>query len=665
MAYDIGQGISDAFGSIAEGMVTRKERQEERQKLIGQHETIEEDLYAEYQSLLNKGSGENVVKAAQTEYEKWSKRGDELGDESTKKIEGIISEYDKGEVRKSKRLQNRMAELQIDFANETNDYRKGKIEQDFLTAKLTNEATQQKQKDRKSLTEFISGYEGATSKQVHDTEPDWTDPMQLDQPQVGTPEFYYRRDESGRVAPAPERVKESAGSLRQRLEAAGEDLMGSVYDPASGFGVPADSERGMELLALEHNLPDDTGAGGGPANPYAGISNRNAFGLKPDPYEGYLPPVQVPEELGPQPESYYIRGSRDTMRDPTTSEQATAAQEYLSRSAGKLGPEGYAKAQAHVQSRHPRALPGARIQLDGEDTGKYIAGGQVLTERLQSAMGLSGPKQGMFLKGTTQTIDPTTGEVKTTLNYAPGQDPRKVPEAEKFAEQHSDLTFNKGSAGLAPSDQDAKDFRTMSSDADIGIQMIQEALDQDEKLSALTRRMPVTWAGGNKIRAEIKTKLNLLRGKLRLAVIGPGAVSEYEQKILLEVIGDPTKFFQFDTNSRARLKELQRIMAQGVKVRGEHLGLWDYDHKLREGEKLASDKLSFTAEDQANYDRKVKSGEGFGSNEIPPGVKFNNVQDALKAGYPAGTEVYIRDIAAGGYRPYSIPSTGAASGRVD
>ena len=35
MAYDIGQGISDALGSVAEGMLTRKERQEEREKLIG------------------------------------------------------------------------------------------------------------------------------------------------------------------------------------------------------------------------------------------------------------------------------------------------------------------------------------------------------------------------------------------------------------------------------------------------------------------------------------------------------------------------------------------------------------------------------------------------------------------------------------------------------
>jgi hypothetical protein len=382
--------------------------------------------------------------------------------------------------------------------------------------------------------------------------------------------------------------------------------------------------------------------------------------LKPDPYDGYLPPVQVPEELGPQPESYYIRGSRDTMRDPSTSEQAAAAQDYLSRSAGKLGPEGYAKAQAHVQSRHPRAVPGARIQLDGEDTGKYVAGGQVLTERLQSAMGLSGQKEGMFLKGTTQTLDPETGQVKTTLNWVPGQDPRSIPKAEEFAKAHSDLKFKRS---LATSDQEAKDFRLISADAEHGVQLIQEALDEDAELNAITRRMPTAWY--EQKRAKIKAKLNLLRGKLRLAVIGPGAVSEYEQKILMEVIGDPTKFFQFDANSRARLTELQKIMTQGVKVRGEHLGLWDYDHKLQKGDKLAGSEMTFTEEDQANYDRKVKSGEGFGSNEIPPGVKFNNVQDALRAGYPAGTEVYVRDDAALGYRIYTIPSTGAASGRID
>jgi len=652
MAYDIGQGISEALGSLGEGLITRKERQEERQKLIGQHEAIEDDLHSEFQSLLDKGAGENVVKAAQTEYEKWSKRGDELGDESTKKIEGIISEYDKGEVRKSKRLQNRMAELQIDFANETNDYRKGKFEQDLLSAKLANEAIVQKQKERKSLTEFIGGYAGETSKQVPDTEPYWTDPMQLDQPQVGTPEFYYRRDESGRVAPAPERVK--------KLDAAGQDLHGSVYDPASGFGVPKDSPRGMELLGLDQSdgaANPYAGTGGGPANPYAGISGRNAFGLQPDPYDGYLPPVQAPEELGPQPESYYIKGSRDIMRDPTASEQEAAAAQYLSRSAEGLGPEGYIKAAAHKQSFHPRAVKGARIQLDGEDTGKYIAGGQVLTERLQSAMGLSGPMKGMFLKGTTRSIDPETGQVKTTANYGVGQDPRSVPEAEEFAKEHSDLKFKRS---LATSDQEAKDFRLISADAEHGVQLIQEALDEDAELNAITRRMPTAWY--DQKRAKIKAKLNLLRGKLRLAVIGPGAVSEYEQKILLEVIGDPTKFFQFDANSRARLTELQKIMTQGVKVRGEHLGLWDYDHKLQKGDKLASNKLSFTAEDQANYDRKVKSGEGLGSADLPPTLKFNSIQDTLKSGHPAGTKVYIRDIAGGGYRPYTIPETSAGAG---
>jgi hypothetical protein len=635
MAYDIGQGISEGLGAIGQGLVTRKERQDERQKLIGQHEVIEEDLYAEYQSLMSKGSGENVVKAAQTEYEKWSKRGDELSDESTKKIEGIILEYDKGEVRRSKRLQNRAAELQIELAEETNPIIASQKQADLDNALNTNKEYERKTRERKNLGEFISGYAGETGQQVADKESYWED--------TSTPEFYHKQ-------------------FSDERDMTGADVMGDeIVDPGSGFKIPKDSPRGRELMGqnLQEGEINPYLSSQAP-NPYDDISNRNAFGLQEDPNMGY-----VPDWKSQHPFFQQTKRSRDIMRDPTTSEQAAAAQDYLSRSASELGPEGYAKAQAHVQSRHPRAVPGARIQLDGEDTGKYVAGGQVLTERLQSAMGISGPKQGMFLKGTTQTIDPETGQVKTTLNYGVGQDPRSVPEAEKFAKEHSDLTFNKDSAGLAPSEQDAKDFRTLSSDAQLGIQMIQEALDQDEKLNALTRRAAVTFEGGNKIRAEIKTKLNLLRGKLRLAVIGPGAVSEYEQKILLEVIGDPTKFFQFDTNSRARLKELQRIMAQGVKVRGEHLGLWDYDHKLREGEKLASDKLSFTAEDQVNYEKKVKSGEGMGSADLPPTLKFTNVQDALKAGYPAGTKVYVREDGALSYRVYTIPSSGATSGTID
>ena len=74
MAYDIGTGISEALGSIGQGLVTRKERKEEREKLIGQYEAIEDYKRQEYQDLLDKGAGENLVKAAQSEYEKWPKR---------------------------------------------------------------------------------------------------------------------------------------------------------------------------------------------------------------------------------------------------------------------------------------------------------------------------------------------------------------------------------------------------------------------------------------------------------------------------------------------------------------------------------------------------------------------------------------------------------------
>ena len=118
MAYDIGQGISDALGSVAEGMLTRKERKEERELALGQAEMIEDDLYSQYQNLLNTGASESQVKAAQIDYEKWTKATSE--DESTKKIEGMLQEYDKGVMRKSRRLQNRQIELENELAETQN-----------------------------------------------------------------------------------------------------------------------------------------------------------------------------------------------------------------------------------------------------------------------------------------------------------------------------------------------------------------------------------------------------------------------------------------------------------------------------------------------------------------------------------------------------------------
>lgn len=593
MAYDIGQGISDALGSIGEGLVTRKERREEREKLIGQHEAIEEDLYAEYQSLLNKGSGENVVKAAQTEYEKWSKRGDELSDESTKKIEGIISEYDKGEVRKSRRLQNRAAELQIELSEATNPIiAKTKAAQ--LKAVLnTNQATEDKRNRVKALGEFRSVYGKETSKGIPDTEDVWVEGERDKTPTLD----HYKSD-----AYWEEADPDAFENWRTR------HLQDFAPVPPSDFGD----------------------------NPYApGIVGRNAFDLY-GPSIDELPPETIPAPDFREVPSYY-KEQRDIMRDPTRQEQGQMSQDLLARYAKRLGPE-YESARKFAQERHPVAAQGARIEIDGETLpGKVKVGDNIIT--VPRGQGIPMAPAGFRVKGITHGTDKDGNPTQSVQleRYVKAEQPEFVATAKMIAEGDDEVKFIKE---LASTPGMAKEFNDVYSDATQSINLVEEIIDLvksgregGDRPNWLTLKAP--WPlGDRELQAEITTRANLMKGKLRLAVIGPGAVSVYEQEMLKSVIADPTKFFSLTTTNLAKLETLKKIMDRSIKVKGAALGLFEYNPKREAG---------------------LRPMTGDGSDLASR--TFGSVDEATAANLPAGTEVYIDDPENLGRRRHVIPET--------
>jgi hypothetical protein len=72
--------------------------------------------------------------------------------------------------------------------------------------------------------------------------------------------------------------------------------------------------------------------------------------------------------------------------------------------------------------------------------------------------------------------------------------------------------------------------------------------------------------------AEAGTTAAMLKGSLRTLLVGPGAVSEGERKLIDEVVADPTKIFSLDDSNKKRLTtlitRLDRNLAQNAKAYG-------------------------------------------------------------------------------------------------
>lgn len=65
-------------------------------------------------------------------------------------------------------------------------------------------------------------------------------------------------------------------------------------------------------------------------------------------------------------------------------------------------------------------------------------------------------------------------------------------------------------------------------------------------------------------RAGVSTALDLLAGKLRIAVTGPGAFTKEEREMLKGAIGDPNKIFQFDSALLNKLKQVRGFLESNV-----------------------------------------------------------------------------------------------------
>lgn len=128
----------------------------------------------------------------------------------------------------------------------------------------------------------------------------------------------------------------------------------------------------------------------------------------------------------------------------------------------------------------------------------------------------------------------------------------------KAAGQNKDL-FVPG-LGYALTKEDASELKKMSTDLKSAKSGIDSLLKLDRTILPFTKDAAIA--------NQLKTAL---KGNLRTFIVGPGTVSETDQKILDEAISDPTAFFQ--VNAKTRLRELNKALESKFRASAEARGM--------------------------------------------------------------------------------------------
>jgi len=75
------------------------------------------------------------------------------------------------------------------------------------------------------------------------------------------------------------------------------------------------------------------------------------------------------------------------------------------------------------------------------------------------------------------------------------------------------------------------------------------------------------------LRAKAKTLQTSLKGSLRIALFGPGVMTDTEQKLADQIIANPTDILQLDSSARAKIDVLLKKVEQGKRARARSIGI--------------------------------------------------------------------------------------------
>jgi len=227
-----------------------------------------------------------------------------------------------------------------------------------------------------------------------------------------------------------------------------------------------------------------------------------------------------------------------------------------------LTPEDRKKAIDMISEKYPQLKKMATeyVTAGGETIG-YDVGGTFV----KSPKGGKDKPQGWRLKSVTEDSD---GK-KSYIYENPRNLPTYVPTASKYAQGDSELTLTNENA---PSEGQAKEFNTAAGNAkkiqEDAKRLIELTKDKNWFQQRITDRA---------FMAEVSTTIATMRGMLRPILIGPGAMSDIEQKMLSNALPDPSDFFRLDAATLQRFATLGDLVGKKMKYHGESIGLWEYN----------------------------------------------------------------------------------------
>lgn len=109
--------------------------------------------------------------------------------------------------------------------------------------------------------------------------------------------------------------------------------------------------------------------------------------------------------------------------------------------------------------------------------------------------------------------------------------------------------------GLASTKEGAKEMRDHKATSDTVSGILKELIDMTNSSGKSLNP---------KAKARAQTLAAVLKGKLRGPIVGPGAVSESEWKLLNSIVADPTEIFSMDSVSRSSLQAVNDTMKRNL-----------------------------------------------------------------------------------------------------
>lgn len=184
------------------------------------------------------------------------------------------------------------------------------------------------------------------------------------------------------------------------------------------------------------------------------------------------------------------------------------------------------------------------MQINASELGEAEKIGQVQSLSQQVAMGLIGmgasPQQAQVAQ---QAIDPDA-DLRRQLQAAQAQ----------MTAQSNDLIIP--GLGMAINKDAAKEVREQYAAAQDSRKILQE---MRQIINTTSFRK-----GDRQLVARVNSMRNMLVGRLRVAMVGPGPLSEPERETILSTIPDPTELFTLDSTVMAKLDVLEESAAGGI-----------------------------------------------------------------------------------------------------